>query len=318
NEDYHISSSDISALDAGTDLSADANLAFATDIDGDTRSTWDIGADEYVASVSSAAGSFSAYKQSIPPPVISNVTVDVEGDKAIVKWKTDKPAISEVYWSDKFYWLNRVEIERSFKTNHSVVLKVNIEKDTKYYFKVRSTDNYNTGFDYKLYSFVIPEKIESEDLSELDLETLPEQKEIDNSEARVSSIDDLKVSHSLDSNLALDLKWSDSNEVSLVESYSIFKNGSFLLKTNSPSFTDSNILPSSYYSYYVVVNGNNNTKSNSSNVVGIMSTDKITGNGIVGVRETEISGIESIKTLLQKQIDSLFFLIERLKILLEG
>jgi len=46
-EDFHLSSSDTSAKDAGTDLSADANLAFTTDIDGDIRSgSWDIGADE--------------------------------------------------------------------------------------------------------------------------------------------------------------------------------------------------------------------------------------------------------------------------------
>lgn len=49
--DYHLAASDTSALDAGADLSADANLAFSTDIDGQTRSgSWDIGADEYVAS----------------------------------------------------------------------------------------------------------------------------------------------------------------------------------------------------------------------------------------------------------------------------
>ena len=37
-------------IDAGTDLSADANYAFSTDFDGTTRSgTWDIGYDEYVS-----------------------------------------------------------------------------------------------------------------------------------------------------------------------------------------------------------------------------------------------------------------------------
>lgn len=48
-EDFHIPSG--SALkDVGTDLSADATIAFSTDIDGETRSgTWDVGADELVA-----------------------------------------------------------------------------------------------------------------------------------------------------------------------------------------------------------------------------------------------------------------------------
>jgi len=53
NNNYHLSSNDIAARDAGTDLSADTSLAFTTDIEGETRSgSWDIGADEY----SSAGG----------------------------------------------------------------------------------------------------------------------------------------------------------------------------------------------------------------------------------------------------------------------
>jgi hypothetical protein len=45
--DFHLASTDAGAKDFGVNLSADANLAFSTDIDGDTRSgLWDIGADE--------------------------------------------------------------------------------------------------------------------------------------------------------------------------------------------------------------------------------------------------------------------------------
>lgn len=50
NDDFHLDSGDSDAIDQGVDLSADANLAFSDDIDGDARSgTWDIGADEFVA-----------------------------------------------------------------------------------------------------------------------------------------------------------------------------------------------------------------------------------------------------------------------------
>ncbi len=45
--DYHLATNDTGAQGYGADLSADANLGFATDIDGTTRGApWDIGADE--------------------------------------------------------------------------------------------------------------------------------------------------------------------------------------------------------------------------------------------------------------------------------
>jgi hypothetical protein len=47
NKDFHLAFNDTSAKNAGVDLSADANLPIATDIDGDARTgTWDIGADD--------------------------------------------------------------------------------------------------------------------------------------------------------------------------------------------------------------------------------------------------------------------------------
>jgi len=48
-KDFHLAYNDTGARDHGTDLSADANLAFSTDIDGQSRPygvAWDIGADE--------------------------------------------------------------------------------------------------------------------------------------------------------------------------------------------------------------------------------------------------------------------------------
>jgi len=44
-EDFHLAATDTEAINAGEDLSA----TFTDDIDGDTRSDWDIGADEYAA-----------------------------------------------------------------------------------------------------------------------------------------------------------------------------------------------------------------------------------------------------------------------------
>ena len=50
NDNFHLASNDSTWHDAGTDLSG----TFTTDIDGETRVTWDIGADEYVAAAGGA------------------------------------------------------------------------------------------------------------------------------------------------------------------------------------------------------------------------------------------------------------------------
>jgi len=47
NDDYHLAEADTTCRGNGTDLSSDAYYAFDDDIDGETRSAWDIGADEY-------------------------------------------------------------------------------------------------------------------------------------------------------------------------------------------------------------------------------------------------------------------------------
>ena len=55
-DDFHLGSGDTAARGKGTDLSSDADLVVTDDIDGDTRSAWDVGADEYTASGTSVSG----------------------------------------------------------------------------------------------------------------------------------------------------------------------------------------------------------------------------------------------------------------------
>jgi len=61
NKDFHLSPSDTSAKNSGSDLSADANFAFNTDIEGQARPsssnvTWDIGADEAATAIFYSVG----------------------------------------------------------------------------------------------------------------------------------------------------------------------------------------------------------------------------------------------------------------------
>jgi hypothetical protein len=79
NKDFHLSASDVSAKNFGTSLSGDANLSFATDIDGTTRptgSSWDIGADEEVGGSKpvfySVGQNTSDHKTGSPTMSISN------------------------------------------------------------------------------------------------------------------------------------------------------------------------------------------------------------------------------------------------------
>ena len=56
-DNFHLSAGDLGALNRGTDLSADSNLAFANDIDGGARTAaWDIGADEAGAGTTANLG----------------------------------------------------------------------------------------------------------------------------------------------------------------------------------------------------------------------------------------------------------------------
>ncbi len=56
-KDFHLAGSDTAAINAGSDLSSDTYFAFNYDIDGDIRSTWDIGADEYTVAGASITAS---------------------------------------------------------------------------------------------------------------------------------------------------------------------------------------------------------------------------------------------------------------------
>ena len=92
NKDFHLSSSDTSAKDAGADLSADANLAFSTDIDSTTRTgSWDIGADE-----TSGAGGGASSDTSAPTVPANLAATIISSSEISLSWtaSTDDTAVT--------------------------------------------------------------------------------------------------------------------------------------------------------------------------------------------------------------------------------
>ncbi|NTW27221.1 MAG: LamG domain-containing protein [Candidatus Moranbacteria bacterium] len=121
NKNFHLAPFDIAAKNAGADLSADANFAFSTDIDGQTRLAgippaggWDIGADEAATQVFYSVGqSASDLKTGTNPTIniISGAAVFSEaqtgnigvGDR--VTYNTNQIAyISTKTSADRMHW----------------------------------------------------------------------------------------------------------------------------------------------------------------------------------------------------------------------
>ncbi|NCB43847.1 MAG: hypothetical protein EOM59_14705 [Clostridia bacterium] len=83
--DFHLAQTDTAARGAGANLTADANLPFSTDIDGQLRNPsgagWDIGADEgtveFVATVMQSGGNFStlsSWEDAIDSDLVADTT----------------------------------------------------------------------------------------------------------------------------------------------------------------------------------------------------------------------------------------------------
>jgi len=78
NDDFHLNSTDSVALGNGLDLSSDASNPISVDIDGDARTSWDIGADEFLM----AAGTFYEMWELGQAPQIYNSEGGVDGAMA--------------------------------------------------------------------------------------------------------------------------------------------------------------------------------------------------------------------------------------------
>lgn len=80
-KDFHFSPADTAAKEAGVDLSADPNLPFAVDIDGQARpggNAWDIGADEQFLGVSSTTPANGVTDVMVKSPVTINCPIETQ------------------------------------------------------------------------------------------------------------------------------------------------------------------------------------------------------------------------------------------------
>ena len=137
-EDFHLSPSDTSAKDEGIDLSSDTNLAFTTDIDGQTRTApWDIGADEYIGVNTSNA-------QDTTPSTISSIKAVSSQISATINWTTNEKSTSQVeYGLTTNYGILTIKYT-TLITSHSVALS-NLKAGTTYHYRVISTDASNNS-----------------------------------------------------------------------------------------------------------------------------------------------------------------------------
>lgn len=95
NDDYHLSA----ATSGGTDLSA-ATYGFSDDIDGETRSNWDFGFDEYASSGTTVSGSLSAgvsasASQSATSTRVASLSAGISASEAFQSNATINAAILE-------------------------------------------------------------------------------------------------------------------------------------------------------------------------------------------------------------------------------
>ena len=93
----------------------------------------------------------------LTPPVISNVTTNIDNGLLTISWQTSDAATSIIYYGTNPANLNLVASDAALTTEHSVIL-ANLPDGTTFYFVVASTDaagnsatNNNSG---GLYSFV--------------------------------------------------------------------------------------------------------------------------------------------------------------------
>ncbi len=165
NNDFHLAPGDTAAKGQGVDLSADANLAFNADIDGDTRTdSWDIGADQdvYIPTdyISPTITNFTlpATAVSLTVPVTTFTATDNVGVTGyLITESAAPPSLGNLRWSntaptsfifsgagvrDAYSWVKDYDGNISSSSHQSVTISF---AGTSYYVDATSGDDANLG-----------------------------------------------------------------------------------------------------------------------------------------------------------------------------
>ncbi len=130
NNDFRIRY-DSPVRDMGADLSSDLNLAFSTDIEGQSRpygASWDIGADEFNPA------------SDIIVPVISSISTSTATTSVTITFSTDEMSTSTVYYGTTTSYGYSSTTDTIATSN--IIYISNLSASTTYYFYIEATDGF--------------------------------------------------------------------------------------------------------------------------------------------------------------------------------
>ena len=123
--------------------------------------------------------SFSASADQFPPVISDVLLTNMSTDKVTVKWTTDKPSTSQVFYGNSDAYGSSSNKSSSLVTNHSINI-TGLTPDTAYHYKVQSSDDGNRTADSEDNTFLTPSGDVSQPLSSgikiTGLKTVPTEK----------------------------------------------------------------------------------------------------------------------------------------------
>ena len=221
NNNYHLASSDVSALNAGVDLSTDPLLSFTTDIDGETRSgAWDIGADE-----TSGGGTLPAGDTTAPSIPTNLATIAISSSQINLSW--------------------------SASTDNTGVAGYRIYRDGTQLTTTTGTTYSNTGLSAStLYTYTVAAYDAAGNTSSQSTSVSATTQAGLVPDTTAPSIP-TNLTASAISSSQINLSWTASTDAVGVTGYTIYRNGTQLTTTTGTTYSNTGLSASTLYAYTV-------------------------------------------------------------------